>query len=205
MWNLISHFTFCSLRFKKKKKNEQSHYEVNEAARWLRYNFVVKKINLGRDIHVDLLWSVKPPQNLHANSTPRTRVFQLCLQHQSAHSWRAGGTVVRVCVCARCFVWLSPSHARHHQGLLQEYLTPFRHLMLFISMSVNWMLWFIGRKQSCYPAECVREEKPGKSSCHRKWPRVEKRITVCYRDDPSSSPEILNLGFWRASLILMGF
>lgn len=106
-----------------------------------------------------------------------------------------GGTVVRVCVCARCFVWLSPSHACHHRGLLQEYLTAFRRLGLFISMSANWMLWFIGRKQSCYPAECVWEEKPGKRSCHRKWPRVEKRIIFCYWTDPSSSPETANLGF----------
>lgn len=40
-----SHLSFYLLfsALKKKKKNEQSLYEVNEAARWLHYDFVVKK------------------------------------------------------------------------------------------------------------------------------------------------------------------
>lgn len=103
MWNLISRFTFCSLRFKKKKKWTKplwSEWSCTLATLQFCSKTPPPK-NPGRDIHVDLFWSIKPPQNLHANSTPRTRISQLwlCLQHQSAHCWRVGGrggTVFRV-------------------------------------------------------------------------------------------------------------
>lgn len=159
-WSLLSFyvkphpsFSFCSLRLKKKwTKPLWSELSCTLAT----LQFCAKKNKPGP-------WYSRGSVLIHKTTTKPS-----CQQHpkdphfsvmSSASKCTLLEDCFQGCVCVRCSVWLSPSHTRHHRGLLQEYLTAFRPWALFISVSVNWTLWFIGRNQSCYPAECVWEEK----------------------------------------------